>query len=225
VSIEALVLSLTAVVRPTSVAALLAILATMHPRRLLTVYLVVGLTFSVGLGAVVVVLLGGWGSGRSAPSRPVLDIVLGACSLAYSVGTAAGSRRHDEVEEPDGAGRPAGWMQHHLQNISLPAAALAGVLTHLPGLVYVAALNAIAGSGAGPAGLILQVVVYNTVWFSLPALALVLSIYRPNLCRRLLEQIALEMRRHRRTITVGFFGVLGVVLLATGIADLLREST
>ena len=52
-------------------------------------------------------------------------------------------------------------MQRRLRHLTPPVAALAGVVTHLPGLVYLAALNAIVGSASGPANGVLQVLVYN----------------------------------------------------------------
>ena len=57
-STEALVLALTARVRPTSAAAVFAMLSTPRPQRLLVAYLVVGLGFSLAVGTLVVVLLG-----------------------------------------------------------------------------------------------------------------------------------------------------------------------
>jgi hypothetical protein len=58
-SAEALVLALTTVVRPTSLAAVVAMLSTQHPQRLLAIYVAAGLAFSLAVGTLVVVLLGG----------------------------------------------------------------------------------------------------------------------------------------------------------------------
>src|SRR5262245_10834920 len=78
VSIEAVVLAVTAVVRPTTIAAVLAMLALPRHRRLLIWYLGAGLPFSIGVGILVVLVLGGPAvAGRAPSSRPIVDIVLG----------------------------------------------------------------------------------------------------------------------------------------------------
>jgi len=56
---EVLLLALSTVIRPTTVAALFAILAQSHPHRLLVAYIVGGLAFSLTVGVAVVVLLRG----------------------------------------------------------------------------------------------------------------------------------------------------------------------
>lgn len=118
----------------------------------------------------------------------------------------------DTGEEP--------WLQRRLRHLTVPVAALAGVLTHLPGLVYLAALNAIIGSASGPGNGVLQVLIYNAFWFSLPIVALVMSVYRPSVTRDLLERGTAWARRHERTIIVVFCGILGIYLMWKGIVDL-----
>jgi hypothetical protein len=88
------------------------------------------------------------------------------------------------VADRDGSGSPS-WMRRRLQDLSPYGAATAGVLTHLPGLVYLAALNAIAESATGTLNGMVQVLVLSTTR-SGPAraiVALVLSIYRPTASR------------------------------------------
>jgi hypothetical protein len=103
-------------------------------------------------------------------------------------------------------------------------AALAGVLTHLPGLVYVAALNAIVGSATGTLDRLVQVVIYNAIWFSVAITALVVSVYRPRVSRDLLESITVWAREHQRVLIVVFCGVLGTYLVANGVVGLLDIS-
>jgi hypothetical protein len=101
--------------------------------------------------------------------------------------------------------------------MSRSGAATAGVLTHLPGLVYLAALNAIAAGARGTANGVLQVVVYNGIWFSVAIVALVLSVYRPTVSRDFLERVISWTREHQRVITVGFLGALGGYLVVVGV--------
>jgi hypothetical protein len=219
-SIEALVLALTAVIRPTSLAAVVAMLSTRNPQRLLVAYLVAGLAFSLSVGALVVVLLGGLRSTRVSPVvHPVLDLVLGACALVCAAGV-WGGWLSGSGGATDARG---GWMRHRLQNLSRSRAAAAGVLTHLPGLVYLAALNAITATATRPASGVLQVVVYNAIWFSLAIAALVLSVRRPALARAMLEQIVSWIRRNQRLTIVVFFGALGGYLVVAGLLGLARR--
>jgi Sap-like sulfolipid-1-addressing protein len=218
VSIQALLLALTTVVRPTSIAALFAMLSTPRPRRLLAVYIAVGLIFSAGVGIVVAVALGDPGGlGRSRVTRPVLNVLLGVGLLVYALYIAIRSPK------PADGGRmhPAAWMERVTARMSVPAAALTGVLTHLPGVVYLAALNAIAHTSTGPVGQVVQVLIYNGIWFSLPIVALVLSIRRPSASRELLERIGAVTHRYQKPIVSVGLAVIGSYLVVVGLSTLL----
>jgi hypothetical protein len=218
VSVQALFLSLTAVVRPTTLAAVLAMLATRRPRQLLAAYVAAGVVFSVGVGLLVVFVLGGVADSDSLSAyRPLIDTVLGVCCLGYAALAGSGvlGRR-----DPAATARGAMWMRRRLRGLSPRTAGLAGILTHLPGLIYLAALNAIAGSPSGPLGHAVQVVIYNMIWFALAVVALVLSVYRPEVAQNLLERLIATVHRHQRTIVVVFFGALGAYLAVSGIVDL-----
>ncbi|MFR9801288.1 GAP family protein [Pseudonocardia sp. RS010] len=219
---EALVLALSAILRPTALAALFAILASRDPRRLLVAYLAGGLAFTLAVGVLVVVLLQGLNARTSTTtSRPVLDVVLGLAALAYAV--AAWARwpspwplSRQTERHPDGPS----WIQRRLQGLTVPGAAGAGALTHLPGVTYLAALNAVVATASGVVDGVVQVVVYNAIWFSTPALALALATYRPTLAREVLERLVSWILGRRRPITVVFFGLLGGYLLAVGTVNL-----
>ncbi len=214
-STEALVLALTGVIRPTSAAAVFAMLSTPRPQRLLVAYLVVGLGFSLAVGTLVVVLLGGLQSTRASSAvRPLLDLVLGTFALGCAVSAWIGWLPRSR---PRGSAEPDSWLRRRLTDMSPSGAAVAGVLTHLPGLVYLAALNAIAAGAGGTANGVLQVVVYNGIWFSLAIVALVLSVYRPTVSREILERVISWIREHQRVITIGFFGALGGYLVVVGV--------
>ena len=217
-STEALVLALTAVIRPTSTAAVVAMLSTRSPQRLLVAYILGGLAFSLAVGMLVVLLLNGLGSARTS-GRPLVDTVLGAGALGYAATVGLGWLPRD--------GRVPGsssWMRRGLQRLSPTGAAAAGVLTHLPGLVYLAALNAIVGSATGALDGVVQVVIYNAIWFSMAIVALVMSVYRPTLPRECLDEMASWARRHQRAIIIVFFGALGAYLLVTGVLGLVRDA-
>jgi len=218
VSSEALVLALSAVIRPTTAAAVLAMLATRHPQRLLAAYIAAGLAFSLAVGTLVVVLLQGVGGARSAAVRPYVDVILGVLALGYAIAVGLG---WEPRRRSAGASTAPSWVQGRLQDLSPRGAAATGVITHLPGLIYLAALNAIVASARDPADGVLQVVVYNAIWFSTAFVALLLSLFRPNMPEEILAELGSWARRHRRAIVVVIFGALGVYLVVSGVLDLL----
>ncbi|MET0191108.1 MAG: GAP family protein [Pseudonocardia sediminis] len=223
-STEALVLALSAVVRPTSAAAVFGMLSTRRPQRLLASYVGAGLAFSLAVGVLVVVLAQQLSPAEAKAGRPFVDITLGVVAVAYAgaVWWGVWPRPRAEGAPPEERAGSRAWMRR-LQDLSPRGAATAGVLTHLPGLVYLAGLNAIIGTSAGTLGSVAQVVVYNAIWFSLAIAALALSAYRPELSRRKFEEGASWARRNRRVIVVVFCGVLGAYLIAGGVVDLVGQ--
>jgi hypothetical protein len=183
-----------------------------------------GLAFSLTVGAVIVVLLRGVGLALSSTtSRPVLDIVLGGAALGYASAVWAGWQpRRSAASSPAEA---PGWMHRHLQDLSVRSAAVAGVLTHLPGVIYLAALNSITGSTTGIVDGLFQVAVYNVIWFSLPIFALLMAQRKPDVTRDLLDRLTRWMMLYRRGIVVVFLVALGGYLVVTGIVDLVHSAT
>jgi hypothetical protein len=220
---EALVLALSTVIRPTSAAAVFAMLATARPARLLLAYIIAGFAFSAGIGVVVLILLSGW-TGPDAPEevRAVIAIVLGAISLGYAAGLLSGHVQQPGPDANDNILAPAGsWLGRQLADLSMPRAAVAGVLTHLPGLFYIAALNAVTNSTSSIVNQIFQVAVYNAFWFALPAAALVLAARRPVELQDFLRRVTGWVTRREREILITAFGLLGSYLTIDGVVKLL----
>ena len=183
-----------------------------------------GLAFSLTVGAMIVVLLRGVGLALSSTtSRPVLDIVLGGAALGYASAVWAGWQpRRSSASSPAEA---PGWMHRHLRDLSVRSAAAAGVLTHLPGVIYLAALNSITGSTTGVVDGLFQVAVYNVIWFSLPIFALVMAQRKPDATRELLDRLRRWMMLYRRRIVVVFLVALGGYLVVTGIVHLAQSAS
>jgi hypothetical protein len=224
VSPEALVLALSTVIRPTSAAAVLAMFAAPRPSRLLLAYIITGFAFSAGLGVVVVILLSGW-TGPEAPDevRAVIGIVLGAVSLGYAGGLLSGRTQEPAPDANDNilASAAGSWLGRQLADLSVPRAAVAGVLTHLPGLFYVTALNAITNSTSSLVNQVLQVAIYNAFWFTLPIAALVLATRRPVEMKDFLHRVTGWVTRREREILVAASGSLGIYLVSKGVVELL----
>lgn len=223
VSPEALVLALSTVVRPTTAAAVFAMLAARRPTRLLLAYIISGFAFSGGIGVVVVILLSGWTRPEAQDEvRAVIGLVVGAVSLGYAAGLLSGrvqqpARGADDTLAPD----TGSWLGRQLADLSVPRAAVAGVLTHLPGLFYIAALNAITNSTSSIVNQIFQVAVYNAFWFALPIAALVLATRRPVELQGFLRRVTGWVSRREREILITAFGLLGTYLIVKGVVELL----
>jgi len=223
VSVDALVLALASVIRPLSVAAVYAMVSAARPTRLLTAYVVTGFVFSAGIGMVLVTLLGIVGGPRAPDEvRAAIPFILGAISLSYAAGLLSGwiqapVRDHTRATTgPD----PSSWLGRQLIDLSPRRAALAGVLTHKPGLFYLAALSAITNSTSSNANRILQVAVYNAVWFAMPIAALTLAKRRPVELRDFLRRATAWVWRRQRQIMITAFSILGVYLIVRGVLQL-----
>jgi hypothetical protein len=95
-----------------------------------------------------------------------------------------------------------------------------GLVTHLPGLVYLAALNAISMAATSPVGAVAQVVGYNVIWYSVAIAAFLGSVFQPAASKDLLERTDALVRRRSRAILVTFFGIIGTYLIIKGISIL-----
>jgi hypothetical protein len=213
---EALLLALSSVVRPTTLGAVYAMLSRPAARRLLRAYLFTGLAFSIVVGVGVVMILHGYSTAAvSTFWRALLDIALGAAACGYAIGVGTGrSARNGRTS------RSTAWLQHRLDNLTPTRAAMIGLVTHLPGLVYLAALNAISSAATKPTGAVAQVVTYNAIWYSVAIAAFLVSVFWPAASKDLLEKANATVRRNGRWIVVTLFGLIGIFLIVKGISIL-----
>ena len=108
-----------------------------------------------------------------------------------------------------------------LRNPSARDVVAAGIGTHLPGLIYLAALNAIASERPAPVDAALQVVIYDALWFLVPLASLVLAVVRPGAARAYLDAATAWVRRHEHAVLVSGSLVIGGYLVVKGTARLL----
>ncbi len=112
-------------------------------------------------------------------------------------------------------------IARQLRNPSLRVAAAAGVATHLPGLLYLLGLNAIA-AGDPPVGEgLLAVLIFDVIWLTIPIFALVVSIRRPEAARAAIGRVSAWMVSHQNAVLIFIFSAAGIYFVARGLADLL----
>ena len=223
-NLEAVVLGLFSGLRPgTSLAAVLVLLKTPQPQRLLLFFTAAGFVWSWAIGLVVVGVLHGANVAVGGSTfTAVLDVAFGAAAFGFAAGLRRGwiqpTRRRSSSPSATAPSSPLG---RRLRNPSARAAAAAGVGTHLPGLIYLAALNAIASERPGPVDVALQVAIYDTLWFLVPIASLVLVVVRPGAAPAYLDAATAWVRRNEHAILVSGSFVLGGYLVVKGMASLL----
>ena len=220
---EVIVLGLISALRPaTSQAAVFALLRAPLAARTLLAFAVAGLAMSILVGLLLVGALSGAGQafGDSAVSD-VVDIILGVAALGFAAGVQRGDLDRRRERAPGRApGRATSAIAVRLRNPSVVTAATAGAATHVPGLIYLVALNAIAAGDPGPASAFVQVVVYNLLWFAIPLGALALVLRSPATATAFVDRLTAWARSHQDRLLVTLFGALGIYLVAKGIYGL-----
>jgi hypothetical protein len=202
-------------IRPTSLAAIYALLEHNSRRVLMLAYVVGGLAFTIAFGLVVVYAFHGIhinaGSGRT---KGIAEIIGGAAALAFGVALLTGRVRGPQAREaPEGGGRLKEMLG---ERVTPRIAVLAGPATHIPGLFYLIALNVIVAHNPRVARGTLAVVTYNAVWFALPILALVLCIMKPAVARGAVGAVEQWAREHSRSMLLWVSFIVGTALVVRG---------
>lgn len=214
-TLEILLLALANTVRPTSLAAVYALVASESPRRLMVAYVASGLAFTVAFGLVVIWTLNGVVvSSGSDETRAVAEIAAGVLAIAF--GVAVSLRLVGRSRPDDAPGPPRRWDRLRARSLGLRTAALAGPATHIPGLFYLLALNVIVTAHPRVTSGFIELVVYNAVWFALPVAALIVCIARPPLAREAVGVVERWTRVNTRSIIVGGSLAVGVFLVVRG---------
>ena len=211
--IEILVLALASTVRPTSLAAVSAILSHDSRRRLLVVYVAAGLAFTLAFGLVVVFALDGIhlhsGSDRT---KGVADIAGGVAALLFGCAVLTGRipRRSDHDVSR------VGWKARLDRQVTVTAVAIAGPLTHIPGVFYLIALNLIVAHNPTVPGGLLAVAIYDAIWFALPLAALATCTVNPVAARDAVASVQRWTAQHSRALLLGTSFTVGIALVIRG---------
>ena len=146
--------ALATTIRPTSMAAVLALLSINEPRRLMTVYVLAGLAFTVAFGLVVVFVVAGTVSGiqitAGTDRTNGTAEILGGLAL-LGLGIYVSQRRMKPGQADQIVRTPGRWTKLREQHVTPRTAALAGPATRIPGVFYLVALSLVVAS-EGSAG-------------------------------------------------------------------------
>jgi hypothetical protein len=218
-NLDVLVLALASAPRPAGIAALYALLSASSPRRVLLAYIAAGFTFSAAVGVLVVAIFHGAGIDyRGTDVYAAIELIGGLAALGFAIAVGTGRR---ELPSRDSASREESKIIRGLRNPTLTTAAVAGVATHVPGLFYIVALNAIIAEGPSFASGVLQVLLFNAIWFAAAIAAVVTFLLRPGVAPRALSRVISWARRHARVTTVLVFGLTGCYLAIRGVTALI----
>lgn len=220
-NVEVLVLATASAVRPsTSSAAVYALLSSERPRPALAAFTIGGLAFSCAFGIVVVSALHGVSlPGHESDRNAIIELVAGAAMIGFAAGAWSGHvERLHRRRAADGPGR----IVTTLRRPTFKVAFAAGAATHLPGLFYLVALNAIAAGSPPLAEAIAAVLVYNAIWFAIPIAAFAAAGRDAAAARAhaWITRINAWVRAREQVILVIVFASVGAYLVVKGIVAL-----
>lgn len=224
---QVILLSLTASLNPTLVAATTVMLLLDSPAKLMAGYLLGAYMTSITLGLVITFSL----SNSSATSTtqntlsPAVDIGLGVIALAVAFVLYTG--RADRLRErrrarkaAKGPKEPARW-QRELSKGSPRITFVVGALLTLPGASYLAGLDEIAKLKYSTAVTVLVVIGFNIVMLWLLEVPLAAFLVAPDWTPRAIDRAKAWVTRHAHVFAVRGFAAVGALLVIKGLIGLI----
>ena len=232
--LDIFLLALVAMFNPSLLAAVTVMLLLPNPKRLMLGYLLGAYLISITLGLVIVFTL--HGSSAESTSKhtvsPVEDIVVGLLALAIAWILRTGrdrpleERRHKKqqakLEAKREAGKPTESLPLRLLGKGDPRITfVVGIILSFPGVSYLDALDHIHHLNPGTVATVLLVVgfcLFQQILLELPLLGYV---FAPDRTQDTVTRFKNWIARKGRTAVVIGAGVIGVILIARGIINLL----
>jgi hypothetical protein len=223
---EVLVLALAAAFNPTLLAATTVMLLLPSPKRLLLGYLVGAAMTSITLGLLIVFEFEKSSTVSTAKRTlsPAQDLVLGTLLLivAFVIGTGrhkrlAARRRAKKSEKPK---KTPAW-QKFLNRGSARDTFVVGALLTLPGASYLAGLSHMSKLDLSTTETVLTVIGFNAIMLALLEVPLIGYTFAPEWTPGAVQRFKERLSRHGARILFIGFGVLGGVLVARGLIELL----
>ncbi len=223
---QVILLSLTASLNPTLVAATTVMLLLERPSRLMLGYLLGAYLTSITLGLVIVFSLTNSGATNTTQNTisPSVDIGLGAIALAIAFVLHTG--RHERIRErrrarqaakPDKG--PPRW-QRELSKGSPRTTFVVGALLTLPGASYLAGLDEIHKLKYSTSVTVLLVIGFNVVMMWLLEVPLASFIVAPEWTPQAIARAKAWVKRHAHAFAVRGFAIVGALLVIKGIVGL-----
>ena len=223
---QVILLSLTASLNPTLVAATTVMLLLDKPARLMLGYLLGAYVTSITLGLVIVFSLSNSSATNTTQNTlsPAVDIGLGAIALAIAFVLYTGRherfrerRRERKAAKPDDG--PPRW-QRELSKGSARTTFVVGALLTLPGASYLAGLDEIHKLKYSTTVTVLLVIGFNLVMLWLLEVPLASFMVAPNWTPRAIERAKAWVSRHAHVFAVRGFAAVGALLVIKGIVGL-----
>lgn len=224
---QVILLSLTASLNPTLVAATTVMLLLERPAKLMGGYLLGAYMTSITLGLVIVFSLSSSSATKTTQNTlsPAVDIGLGSIALAAAFVLYTG--RHEHLRERRRARKaakpdkgPPRW-QREMSKGSPRVTFVVGALLTLPGASYLAGLDEIHKLKYSTTTTVLLVIGFNLVMLWLLEVPFGCFLVAPNWTPRAIERTKLWVSRHAHVFAVRGFTALGLLLIIKGIIGLI----
>lgn len=224
---EVILLSLTASLNPTLVAATTLMLLLDRPARLMAGYLLGAYMTSIALGLVIVFSLSNSSTSNTTENTisPAVDIGLGAIALTIAFVLATNRdegvrerRRAKKATNPDK--QPPRW-QRELSKGSARTTFIVGALLTLPGASYLAGLDQIHKLHYSTAVTVLLVIGFNLVMMWLLEVPLVSFLVAPQWTPHAVDRAKAWVSRHARVVAIRGSATVGLLLIIKGLIGLL----
>jgi hypothetical protein len=224
---QVILLSLTASLNPTLVAATTVMLLLDRPVKLMMGYLVGAYMTSITLGLVIVFSLSGSSAANTTENTisPSVDIGLGAVALAIAFALYTGRverlrerRRERKAAKPDKS--PPRW-QRELSKGSARTTFVVGALLTLPGASYLAALDNIHKLHYSTAATVLTIIGFNLVMMWMLEVPLGCFLAAPEWTPEAVERAKTWASRHAHIYAIRGFTAIGALLVIKGLIGLL----
>jgi hypothetical protein len=224
---QVILLSLTASLNPTLVAATTVMLLLDKPSRLMLGYLLGAYMTSITLGLVIVFSLSNSSATNTTENTlsPAVDIGLGAIALAVAFVLYSG--RHERLRERRRARKtakpdkgPPRW-QRELSKGSARTTFIVGALLTLPGASYLAGLHEIHKLKYSTSATVLLVIGFNLVMLWLLEVPLACFSVAPEWTPRAIDRAKAWVSRHAHVFAVRGLAAVGALLVIKGIVGLI----
>jgi hypothetical protein len=224
--VQLVLIALWAAVYPTLLAAVVILLQTPQPVRLLTAYLAGGMVMSVAIGLAILAVLQGTNAVPSSQSASswIADLVVGGLLLVVAVALATNADKR--LRDRRAARRPpkppteekAPLSQRILSRGSVPIVFAAGVVVNVPGGAYLVALKDIAAGHHSTGVVVFQVVLFNLIMFLIAEVTLFYLVFQPRRAHAVVKRMDRVLTDSGRRIAIAVSGSLGTFLVVRGVA-------